>query len=320
MKNDRSIAVIGAGTMGAGMAAQYALYGHKVALYSRTKETLERARKTIENACALLRDTGAVSPEMADAAPGLVRYTTDVAQAVEGAWYVVETIAERADAKTALYRQLDELLGEEVILSSNTSYMDIFGLIPPHRAPYTLIAHWFAPAHILPLVEVVKGPETRAEVVEKIMDFHRACGKTPICMERYVPGFIINRLQSAMTREVLFLLENGYCTGEDIDLAVKSSLMPRGVLLGLVERMDFSGLDTVANGLRNKSYTPAPAPGEDNPILAMVDRGELGVKSGAGFYDYSHRPYADTLRKRDEQLVRSVALAQECMNDPLHKT
>ena len=319
MKAGKTVAVLGAGTMGAGIAAQYALYGSEVMLYSRTEETLERARKTIENACALLGETGAVTPEMAAAAPGRVNYTTDVATAVEHAWYVVETIAERADAKTALYEQLDALLGEDVILASNTSYMDIFKLIPPHRASHTLIAHWFAPAHILPLVEVVKGEGTSDEVVEQVMEFHRACGKTPICMERYVPGFIINRLQSAMTREVMYLLENGYCTGEDIDLAVKTSLMPRGVLLGLVERMDFSGLDTVANGLRNKSYTPAPAPGEDNPIFGHVERGELGVKSGSGFYDYSHRPYAETLRKRDEQLVKSVALAKECIGDPLHK-
>ena len=316
---EKTIAVLGAGTMGAGMAAQYALYGHEVTLYSRTEQTLDRARTTIENACNLLREEGAVSEEMALSAPGRVTYTTDVAEAVERAWYVVETIAERPDAKTALYTQLDELLGEEVILTSNTSYMDIFQLIPARRATHTLIAHWFAPAHILPLVEVVKGPETAAEVVAAVMELHRACGKTPICMERYVPGFIINRLQSAMTREVLYLLDNGYCTEEDIDLAVKTSLMPRGVALGLVERMDFSGLDTVANGLRNKSYVPAPAPEEDNRIRALVERGELGVKSGGGFYDYSHRPYAETLRRRDSQLLKSVAMAKDFMDDPLHK-
>ena len=155
--------------------------------------------------------------------------------------------------------------------------------------------------------------------MEKVVSFHKNCGKTAIRMEKYIPGFIVNRMQSAMTKEVIYLLENGYCTPEELDLAVKTSLMPRGLILGLVQRMDFSGLDTVANGLRNKSYTPAPAPGEDNPILAHVERGELGVKSGSGFYDYSHRPYAETLRKRDEQLVKSVALAKECIDDPLHK-
>lgn len=320
MKDAGKIAVIGAGTMGAGMAVQYAVYGHEVMLYSRTTQTLERARKTMEKSCRLLGEEGVVSRELADTAMDRICCTTDLKQAVQNVWYVVETIAERADAKTALYRELDELLGEDVILSSNTSYMNIFDLIPERRQPYTLIAHWFAPAHILPLVEIVKGPFTSPEVVERMLQFHRECGKTPICMERYVPGFIINRLQSAMTREVLYLMENGYCSAQDIDLAVKTSLMPRGLALGLVQRMDFSGIDTVANGLRNGTYTPAPKPAEDNLVLRHAQQGELGVKSGAGFYRYDHRPYEEILDQRDRQLIRSVHLGDVFQKEALHKT
>jgi len=320
MAENRTIAIIGAGTMGAGIAAQFALYGHSVMLYSRTQATLDRARRTVEKCCALLGETGTVPPEMAQAAPTLIGYTDRLDAAVENAWYVVETIAEKPDAKTALYQQLDGLLGEDVILSSNTSFLDIFSLIPPRRAPRTLIAHWFAPAHILPLVEVVKGPDTDPAVAEQILQFHRNCGKTPILMERYVPGFIINRLQSAMTREVLFLLENGYCSPEAIDLAVKSSLMPRGMALGLVQRMDFTGIDMVADGLHNRTYTPAPAPEEDNLISRHAREGLLGVKSGEGFFRYESRPYEETLDRRDRQLLESVRLAAAFMGDPLHDT
>lgn len=312
------IAVLGAGTMGAGIAAQYSLYGHEVMLYSRSAGTLERAEKTIGKIYELLVESGRMTGEEAARAGEKITCTTSVAEAVKDAWYVVETIVERAAEKTELYAKLDALLGEEVILSSNTSFMDIFALIPERRQGNTLIAHWYAPAHILPLVEVVKGPGTRPEVVERMLEFHRQCGKTPVLMERYVPGFIVNRLQSAMTREVLFLLENGYCTPEDLDLAVKTSLMPRGMALGLVQRMDFSGLDMVANGLRNGTYQPAPAPGADNLVFRHAGQGELGVKSGEGFYRYRDRPYEEVLKQRDSQLLQSVDLAAELMARPLH--
>ena len=137
-------------------------------------------------------------------------------------------------------------------------------------------------------------------------------------MERYVPGFIVNRLQSAMTREVLFLLDNGYCSPEDLDLAVKTSLMPRGLALGVVQRMDFNGLDMVANGLYNGTYQPAPAPSPDNRVFRCAEAGNLGVKSGTGFYSYSTRTYEETLKLRDAQLVKSVELAREFIEHPLH--
>ena len=319
MAERTKIAVLGAGTMGAGMAVQYALYGYEVMLYSRTQATLERAAKTVEKSCGLFAAEGVFSKDVTDKAMKLITYTDSVEAAVEKAWYVVETVSERADIKKELYQKLDALLPEDIIISSNTSYMNVFELLPERRQPYSLIAHWYAPAQILPLVELVKGPETLQSVIDKMTEFHLSCGKTPICMERYIPGFIVNRLQSAMTREVLFLLENGYCNAEAIDLAVKTSLMPRGLAVGLVERMDFSGIDTVANGLRNKSYAPPPAPGEDNLVLRHAEAGELGVKSGKGFYDYSHKPYEEVLNQRDAQLLRSVKLAKEFMEHPLYK-
>ena len=310
MNNEKTIAILGAGTMGAGIATQYARYGHRVMLYSRSQETLERAKKAMEASCE--------QPSVCEDLFSRITFTTSLEEVVADAWYVVETIVERVPEKTELYQKLDVLLGDDVILSSNTSYLNIFELIPQHRQTHTLIAHWYAPAHILPLVEIVKGPQTGADVVEKMMEFHRGCGKTPVLMERYLPGFIVNRLQSAMTREVLFLLDNGYCTPEDLDLAVKTSLMPRGLALGVVQRMDFNGLDVVANGLRNGSYQPAPAPSPDNAVLRRAQAGSLGVKSGQGFYSYNTRPYEETLKLRDAQLLKSVALAGEFASQPLY--
>jgi len=320
MNQNKTIAVLGAGTMGAGIAMQYAAYGHKVVLYSRTEATLERARKTIEKSCQLYAENQLVPEADALNAKNMVSYTTSVQEAVKDAWYVVETVAERANIKTELYKQLDDILPEDVIISSNTSYMNIFEFLADRRQPYTTIVHWFAPAHILPLVEIIKGPQTEQSTVDKMVEFHKSCGKTPICMDRYVPGFIINRLQGAMNREIIYLLENNFCSAEAIDLAVKSSLMPRGLAVGVVEKYDFTGMDMASNGIINRTYTPAPAPTDDNILTTMAKSGKLGVKSGEGFYDYSHKPYEEVLADRDAQLLESVRLANKFMENPLYNT
>jgi 3-hydroxyacyl-CoA dehydrogenase len=244
-------------------------------------------------------------------------FTDDLPQAVEGAWYIAETIVEKPEPKQALYAQLDGMLPEDVIIASNTSYLNIFELLPQRRQAYSLISHWYAPAHILPLVEVVKGPETLPEVMDQVTQFHNDCGKTAVRMEKYIPGFIVNRMQSAMTREVLYLIENGYCTAEDLDLAVKTSLMPRGLLLGLVQRMDFNGLDMVAHGMRNKQFSPSELIERPAFIFDHVDKGEYGVKTGKGLYDYSHQSQTETLQERDRALLKSVAMAQQYTKKPL---
>lgn len=317
MAETRKIAVIGAGTMGSGIALSYAMAGNDVIMYSRTEETLGKAKKVIDKSLELFIAESVLTEEQAEGSLRHLFYTTSLNEAAKGAWYVVETIAEKPDAKKELYEKLDGILDKEAIIASNTSYLNIFELMPAGRLPYSIIAHFIAPAHILKLVEIVKGPETLENVMEAAIKLHQNCGKVPVRMERYVPGFIINRMQSAMTREVCWLIENGYCDGEAIDLAVKASLMPRGLLLGLVQRMDFNGLDIVANGLKNKAYVAAPAPGEDNAIFRHTEKGELGVKRGRGFYDYSGQAYEDVLHHRDEQLIRSVRLSDEFMKDPL---
>jgi len=316
--NKEKVAVLGSGTMGPGIAVTYALSGYTTALYSRSQKTLDRAKTVIASDLQLFVEEEIISEEKAKAAFARVQFTDSVEAAVEGAWYVAETIVEDPDAKKELYAQLDELLPAEVIIASNTSYMNVFELIPAVRQPYSVISHWYAPAHILPLVEVVKGPQTLESVMQEVVTFHKNCGKTAIRMEKYIPGFIVNRMQSAMTKEVVYLLENGYCTAEELDLAVKTSLMPRGLLLGLVQRMDFNGLDMIARSLENKKYVPAPDLDRPEMIFDLVDNGNYGVKTGKGFFDYSDQSYEDVLRRRDKLLLKSVDLANSFIEDPLH--
>lgn len=316
---ENKIAVLGAGTMGPGIATTYALQGYGVCLYSRSQATLERASRVVASNMDLFVQEGQLSRVEAQAAEKRIRYTDSVEDAVKDAWYIAETVVEKIPVKTELYARLDAVLPEDVIIASNTSSLNIFSIMPERRKSHTVIAHFFAPAHILPLVEVVRGPETTEEVMQQVIDLHQKCGKTPVRMERYIPGFIVNRMQGALTREVVHLLENGYCSPEDLDLAVKTSLMPRGMLLGLVERMDFAGLDMMVNGLTNKSYQPAPDPGEPKMFFDAVARGDLGAKTGKGLYDYSHLSYEELLQQRDRMLMQSVALAKAFIEHPLHK-
>ncbi len=314
------VAVLGAGTMGPGIAITYALHGYLTAVYSRTQKTLDSAKAVIEGSLQLLVEEQQISAEAAEKASRNLVYTVDLSAAVEGAWYVAETIVEKPEPKRELYGQLDKILPLDVIIASNTSYLNIFELLPERRLPYCLISHWYAPAHILPLVEIVRGPQTLDSVMDKVTEFHNACGKTAVRLEKFINGFIVNRMQSAMTREVIYLIENGYCTADELDLAVKTSLMPRGLILGLVQRLDFNGLDMVANGMRNKAYSPAPPTEHPKMIFDPVSRGEYGIKSGKGLYDYTHMPYQEVLRRRDKMLLESVGLAQKGITSPLHKT
>lgn len=319
MINKDKIAVLGAGTMGPGIATVYAINGYRTSVYSRTWETLHKAKAVIESSLQFFIEEGILTSEKAAEAMDRLEFTDNVTEAVNGAWYIAETITEKPEPKKALYTQLDAILPQNVIIASNTSYMNIFELMPKRRLPYTIISHWYAPAHILPLVEVVRGPETLQDVMDAVCQMHTDCGKTAVRMEKFIPGFIVNRMQSAMTREVIYLIENGYCTAEDLDLAVKTSLMPRGLLLGLVERMDFNGLDMLANSLNNKKYIPAPDPGHPAFIFDHYDKGEFGVKTGKGFYDYSDRSYTEVLRQRDKKLLESVQLGHRFLSEPLHK-
>ena len=313
------IAVLGAGTMGPGIAITYALNGCKTAVYSRTRKTLENADSVIRSSLSLLLEEKSITFEQMNTALNNLEYTDNIEIAVKDAWYIAETIVEQPEPKRELYQTLDAILPEDVIIASNTSYLDIFELMPERRQSHALISHWYAPAHILPLVEIVRGPHTLDSVMDKVTAFHNSCGKTAIRMEKFIPGFIVNRMQSAMTREVLYLIENGYCTAEDIDLAVKTSLMPRGLLLGLVQRMDFNGLDMVANGMKNKKFTPSPVIERPEFIFEHVEKGEYGVKSGKGLYDYSHQTPEETLQSRDRMLLRSVSLARESIDNPFNK-
>ena len=233
LESVNKIAVVGAGTMGPGLAQVFASAGHPVALYSRSGETLEKALSiTAVNLETFVRN-GLLPAEDVAAILARITPTRSLAEAGLDASLVIETIAENVDAKRAVFAELDDVCPEDTVFTSNTSYLDIYDLVPERRLPATVIAHWFAPPQIIPLVEVVKGAGTSQETVDLVVALLAKVGRVPVVMEKFVPGFCINRLLRIIGREVFFLLDNGYMTAEQLDLAVKASIIPRAMVLGL---------------------------------------------------------------------------------------
>ncbi|MHB9098238.1 MAG: 3-hydroxyacyl-CoA dehydrogenase family protein [Syntrophales bacterium] len=311
MSEIRHVTVIGAGTMGHSLAQTFALAGCRVWLHDLKDEILARARGLIASNLRTLVEMRLLDPGQPVIALERIQTTTNIEEAGSRADFVIEAISEDEAAKKGLFRTLDAVCPAKAILASNTSYMDIFQFVETARPDKVLITHWFAPPHIIPLVEIVRGPLTSQETVDRVKALLIAAGKKPIVISRFLPGFIANRLQSALNNEVLHLLDNGYATPEDIDLATKSSFGLRMPILGLVKRMDFTGLDLAQKIIGNAVYQAPPRRTRSEAVDRLVSRGRLGVKTGGGFYDYGGRSTEEIMKERDCKLIKLKEFLQK---------
>lgn len=314
----KKIAVLGAGTMGPGIAQTYAMGGYPVTMWTRSQSTMEKAQAALRTQLATFAEEGEIKPEEIDIIYRRISFATTVEEAVAGADFIQETIVENREAKAALYEQLAACVGPDVILASNTSAMNIFEVVPEPLLSQQIICHWYAPPQLIPLVEVVKSEQAPQDFADVAMELLKKCGKTAVLMKKFIRGYIVNRLQQCLNREVFFLLDNGYCDAEAIDLAAKASFIPRACVLGLCKRADFGGLDMTANNYKNHSYT-MPEHGDEMPhvLEEHIEHGELGLKTGHGFYDYSGMDIEALKAKRDKQLFEVFRLEKKFLNDPV---
>jgi 3-hydroxybutyryl-CoA dehydrogenase len=313
IKDIKKIAVVGLGTMGPGIAQVMAQAGYEVGGYDLNQDAYPLARQVITNNLELLIKAGQAKPGDLDQTLARISMVQTLEEAISGAQIVVEVVSENQAVKTAVYEQVDRLAGPEAIIWSNTSSMNIFDLMVTNRLPHTVIAHWFAPPQILPLVEVVQGPETLPQVVELTLSLLKSLNKQPVLIKNYIPGFVINRLLRILGRETYFLLDNGYISPEDLDTAVKASIAPRMMVLGLVQRYDFTGLDLTYANLQNKDFVDAPMDNEPEFIVSRVKKNHLGVKTGIGVYDYRDRDKAEVIKDRDRYLLEVINRLQFCL-------
>ena len=314
----KKIAVLGAGTMGPGIAQTFAMGGYEVTMWTRREETREKAKASLKASLKTFAEEGEIKAEDIDTIYNRISFAMTVPDAIDGADFIMETIVENKDAKIDLYNQIAEIVKDDVIIASNTSAMNIFEIVPEKLLPQQIICHWYSPPQLIPLVEVVKSEQAPQEYADIAMEMLKKCGKTAVFMKKFIKGYIVNRLQQCLNREIFYLLDEGYCDAEAIDLAAKASFIPRAVVLGLLKRADFGGLDMTANNYKNHSYT-MPEHGDEMPhvLEEHVEHGELGIKTGKGFYDYTGVDIEELKKKRDEQLFEVFRLAKKFMDDPV---
>lgn len=297
------VMVLGAGTMGHGLALLAAKAGQPVFLIDTDPAALAKAQGLIQSQLEWLQqeeELGAESPrQVLDRIQPLQDFK-DVASACD---LILEAISEDERVKAGLFRSLAPRIASHCIVASNTSYLDVFSLAPEEILPRLAIAHFYAPPYLIPLVEVVGGEKTAADVLPRLVTALDRMGQRPVTMERFIPGYIVNRLQRALGREIFYLLDNGYAGPEEIDDAVQASLGLRLPVLGVVRRYDFTGLDISLKFLENPSIHPADEDTIPRSLKACVDAGNLGVKTGQGFYSYGGRLTAEILRERDRRLL-----------------
>jgi 3-hydroxybutyryl-CoA dehydrogenase len=302
----KKIAVIGAGTMGHGISQSFAQAGYQVFMMDNAQPSLERGLSLIESSLGTMVQEDIVDQKLVPTILGRITPTTSIEEAAYDADIAVEAVVEDKDVKKAVFAQLDTYCPPRTLLASNTTFLNIFDFVETSRPDKVLIAHWYAPPQIIPLVDMVKGPETDQASVELMAGVLREMGKKPAVFKKYVSGYVVSRLQFAFQREVHFLLDNDYLSPQELDEAAIWGLALRMMVVGVVQRFDFGGLDLSARNLEKPSFPPTPLEYKPKKIFELVRQGCLGVKTGKGFYDYGGRTEEEVCRERDIKLIKML--------------
>jgi 3-hydroxybutyryl-CoA dehydrogenase len=307
-----ALAVLGAGTMGHGIAQVMALAGHRVRLYDPSPEALATAESRVAQGLALLESVGLLAAGDSQRAQRRLSYHGGLADACRGAELVLESVPEEMELKRRLYVEVEELVADEALICTNTSALAISELAAGLRRPERFVGtHFWNPAQIMPCVEVVRGRLTSEQTFEKAAGLMTAAGKEPVRVLRDVPGFLGNRLQHALQREALYLVEEGIASAEDVDRVVKYGFGLRLALMGPLERADLGGLDVTCR-VQRYLLPDLDRRTEASPLLEeRVASGRLGVKTGGGFFDWPPERAARAVAQRDRALLALIRLQEE---------
>ena len=304
-----TIAVVGAGTMGAGIAQSFAQVGFDVLLVDSSPSALDRAASQMQSNLRLLAEFGIVSEDIQPTLDRVdLRENISDLESTADLRLVIESVPEDLEIKRGLFAALDGL-DETVILASNTSSFTMSAIADGMKTAHRAVGlHYFNPPHIIPAVEVHRGSATSDDAIAMARQLVESTGKITIMVRKEIPGFVINRLTGALEREVDLLLDEGVVSPEDLDKAVKASLGFRLACLGPMEAEDMIGLDVAARVSGNifKILSNATEPSPD--LVEKVKRGELGVKSGRGWYDYPDDSKEAIVTERNARLLRQLAL------------
>ena len=282
----KNIAVIGAGTMGNGIAHVFAQSGYSVTLIDLSKEALDRALGTITKNLDRQLAKEKIAQEDKDATLSRITLNSSLESGITGADLIIEAATENTNLKLKIFKQLDELADEGTILATNTSTISITQIAAvTNRADKVIGMHFMNPVPIMKLVEIIRGYSTSDKVTDSIMDLSKSLGKSPVEVNDY-PGFVANRILMPMINEAICTLHEGVAGVEEIDTVMKLGMAHP---MGPLQLADFIGLDVclailevLYDGFGNPKYAPCPL------LVNMVTAGKKGVKSGEGFYSWGH--------------------------------
>jgi len=307
-----TVAVIGAGTMGAGIAGLFARAGCGVHLVDVGKAQLKRGLQRLDLAQQALIEAKLLSIREAAAARKRIQPLTSLEIACRDADFLVEAVLEEMPLKKKMYRDFETLCPKGTVLASNTSGLSITEMASAIKQRGRVVGmHFWNPPHLIPLVEVTRGRETSPAAAKLVMELARRIGKEPVMVKREVPGFIGNRIQFAVFREALHLLNEGVASAEDIDTAVRAGPGLRWAYMGPLRTADLGGLD-IFHAI--STYLFAELAGNKKPrgdLGKLVRQGNLGAKTGRGFYKYAGRDLGRAIARRDRVLLEFLKALQE---------
>jgi 3-hydroxybutyryl-CoA dehydrogenase len=290
--------------MGNGIAQTFAQAGNKVFLNDLNMSILEAAKRNIEIQLNLMVKNQLLEEKTATAALNNIHLSDKLSDCAKDVDLAIEAIPERLELKENLFRQLEEYCPEKTIFATNTSGISINTLAKGVKRKSKLIGtHFFMPAHLIPLVEVICGEDTSEETVDVVMKALSEAQKKPVRVALDLPGFIANRLQHALAREAMSLVQKGVASPEGIDEVVKSSLAIRLLFTGPIEQRDFNGLDT---HLSIATYLYEDLEDAHVPLKILSDKvaeGKLGLKSGEGFYNWRNKVKEEVNAKKNQDLI-----------------
>jgi 3-hydroxybutyryl-CoA dehydrogenase len=306
------VAVLGAGLMGHSIALTAAWSGMEVTLQGIDEADMVRAGKGIREKLAILKEHALIEDMEAERIVNRIRTTESVEEAVQGATFVIEAIPEQLDVKIPFFQRLDRLCSPEVLLASNTSGLSPTAISSQMQHPERMVVtHFWNPAHLIPLVEVVRGEQTNDPTVKRAMDLLRQMNKRPIEVKKDVLGSVGNRIQYAIFREAQYILDQGIASMEDIDAAVTYSLGRRLPVTGPFMTADMGGLD-VFHSISSYLFPDlSKADSSYPPIRSLVEEGNYGLKTGSGFYEWSAEASQEMNRRREMELIHFLKRDRE---------
>lgn len=303
MSNFKHISVAGAGTMGASLAQTFALFGYDVKVFDIYASALEKAKRLVELNQETWIKQNIVTQTQSNDLVSKISYTSDL-QDLKNSDFLIEAILENLDVKHKFWKEVSALVRPDAILCSNTSGLSITAIAEAVEHPERFAGmHWMNPPHIIPLIEVIQGKKTSDDTIQVVYDFCLELKKKPVKVKD-APSFVLNRIQQAILREALYIVQEGIATPEGVDDVMKYALGFRYAAFGPFEICDLGGLD-IHNNISKYTFPDLCDAKEPFGLIKdCVDNNNLGVKTGKGFYDYSNGRDAEVIRYRDTMFTK----------------